>query len=293
MHYRDSPCIFQMGGSLFKEEKLSRFYKKRAISILTLYYFVHFAWILLNRQDFIKGLLLAPVELLGLQSVFTSVFGVLHNGGTWFISCIIISYFLFPLVHEIIQRSSFRTRFILLCLCIFIIRYMPYYATISGSMSLYTNPFYRTIEFIMGMLLASLKFNNNREGKEENKKKNIYYTIIVIISSFILLSGFHFHYKFIEDNSVILACIIIFCSSKIRCWRLSNSKCLIYASQLTYGFYILQLFVWTPSLKIIEFLNIGDNKFDFLVALFLLCFVCVIIHELYEKPLQRYLRKKI
>lgn len=48
-----------------------------------------------------------------------------------------------------------------------------------------------------------------------------------------------------------------------------------------------------PSLKIIEFLNIGDNKFDFLVALFLLCFVCVIIHELYEKPLQRYLRKKI
>ena len=163
-----------MGGSLFKEEKLSRFYKKRAISILPLYYFVHFAWILLNRQDFIKGLLLAPVELLGLQSVFTSVFGVLHNGGTWFISCIIISYFLFPLVHEIIQRSSFRTRFILLCLCIFIIRYMPYYATISGSMSLYTNPFYRTIEFIMGMLLASLKFNNNREGKEENKKKNIY-----------------------------------------------------------------------------------------------------------------------
>ena len=33
----------------------------------------------------------------------------------------------------------------------------------------------------MGMLLASLKFNNNREGKEENKKKNIYYTIIRLL----------------------------------------------------------------------------------------------------------------
>lgn len=278
-------------GNLFNKDNLCKFYKKRAISILPIYYLTHFVWIFFYEEDLIKGIIATPLELLGIQSVFSTVFGVLHNGGTWFISCIIISYFVYPLMQEIINKLSMKDRAIILLISLLLAAYMPYYAVLSGSMTLYTNPFMRVIEFFIGVVLASL-INNNDKKTENNFSSNIKSLCIVILCGLFLLAIFYKNIYKLQSFAIFALALILYYSAKIRCRCLERSVILRYASALTYSFYIFQIFIWTPSLEIIEFLEIGNNKFDFLVAMLLLIIVCVCVHELYEKPIQKILKTK-
>ena len=65
-------------------------------------------------EDIKLSLLLTPVEIFGVQSVFNSLFGILHNGGTWFISCILFAYFVYPLNHKLLINLSIKLKTILL-----------------------------------------------------------------------------------------------------------------------------------------------------------------------------------
>ena len=68
------------------------FYKKRAVGILPSYYVIAIVYILFcGSESALQNLILIPTETLGLQSVFSTLFSVTHNGGTWFISCIMFS----------------------------------------------------------------------------------------------------------------------------------------------------------------------------------------------------------
>ncbi|WP_081353006.1 acyltransferase family protein [Xylanibacter ruminicola] len=93
---------------------LKNFLLKRFISIYPLYYFVALAFIiLLGSESFQSLALLFPFEALGLQSCFTSLSKISHNGGTWFISCLTICYLLYPLLQWIIIRLKVKEKVIL------------------------------------------------------------------------------------------------------------------------------------------------------------------------------------
>ena len=94
-------------------KEIKRFYTKRLISILPLYY--TWALIVIVTKIVAKGipalweeLILFPVETLGIQSVFSTLFPYSHNGGSWFISCILICYFVFPLIHLLTKQDRLR-----------------------------------------------------------------------------------------------------------------------------------------------------------------------------------------
>lgn len=70
------------------------FYKKRFLGIMPLYWVVAILFYLDNSITNIDVILL-PVESLGLQAEFTGSFDIGHNGGTWFVSCLLICYFFF------------------------------------------------------------------------------------------------------------------------------------------------------------------------------------------------------
>ena len=93
---------------------LKNYLLKRFISIYPLYYFVAFAFmILLGSESFQSLALLFPFEVLGLQSCFTSLSMISHNGGTWFISCLTICYLLYPLLQWLIMRLKMKEKVIL------------------------------------------------------------------------------------------------------------------------------------------------------------------------------------
>lgn len=96
-----------------KKSVIKRFYFDRVISILPTYYFVAFLFSILLAVDSVwDQIILIPIETLCLQTIFTSLFTVSHNGGTWFISCIMICYLVFPLITLLIGKMSSRTKLI-------------------------------------------------------------------------------------------------------------------------------------------------------------------------------------
>lgn len=245
-------------------------------------------YVIFSESDIMKSVWLTPIELLGLQSMFPNVFGVLHNGGTWFISCIIIAYLVYPYLQELVKSQSTKCRVLLTILMAMLISYLPEIAIKYELGSLYTNPLLRLFEFATGALLASLIGCNL---VKECFKNNIVTICIVFISAMTIVYSFYAQIAELQYLNIILLCIALFISVYISCERLDNSRCLQYISGLTYHFYILQLFLWIPSLKIVKWLSIEAWKWNFIVPFFLLIIMCIIVHEIYEKPVKKLLKK--
>ncbi|MFQ8841409.1 MAG: acyltransferase family protein [Clostridium fessum] len=87
------------------------FYIKRFLNILPLYYVVAIIFIIIYRRgNLLDELLLLPIEALGIQSVFTTLFPISHNDGTWFVSCILICYLIYPFMQEVIKQSNVQQK---------------------------------------------------------------------------------------------------------------------------------------------------------------------------------------
>ena len=98
-------------------KEIKFFYLKRMISVLPLYYAYAIVNVLINittkwpAKNF-EEIILFPIETLGIQSVYSTLFPFSHNGGSWFISCILICYFVFPLLNILTRELSDKNRII-------------------------------------------------------------------------------------------------------------------------------------------------------------------------------------
>ena len=142
---------------LTKIYNLVYFYKKRILGLFPVYYVSAILYtIFIAPETPLQKVLLLPIEALGLQSVYDSLFSVGHNGGTWFISCILICYLIFPLLQIICKQISNRAKLILFSLCCFLLIISPFIKKAFDLSSIYSNPFFRLLEFIIGVTVASV-----------------------------------------------------------------------------------------------------------------------------------------
>ena len=114
---------------LGKLVNIKLFYKKRYITILPIYYLVGTLYIIFfwgGTESLQENVILMPIEILGLQSVFTSIFSVSHNGGTWFVSCILLCYLIYPFAQEIIKQISLKSKIKMLLLSVLVLLWSPF-----------------------------------------------------------------------------------------------------------------------------------------------------------------------
>lgn len=165
---------------------LRKFYIKRLATILPVYYVVGLVytvlWIATGRISAVKALLIFPVELLGLQSVFSSLFSIAHNQGTWFISCLLLCYFIFPLICFLVKNLSKRDSLIGIVIMYLIASYPIVIIRSFDTMGVYSNPFFRGVEFTIGVMLG--RIIENFKAVNSKSKMNI-----VFIPSAMLLWG--------------------------------------------------------------------------------------------------------
>ena len=70
-----------------------------------------------------------------------------------------------------------------------------------------------------------------------------------------------------------------------------DNKVVMYASEITYAFFLAQLFIWKIMYQLIEIFDIQRNSLK-IVASFCVCILIAVgIHELIEKPVKKILRK--
>lgn len=275
---------------LTKINNIVYFYKKRILGLFPVYYVSAIIYtIFIAPETPLQKVLLFPIEILGLQSIYDSLFSVGHNGGTWFISCFLICYLTFPLLQIICKQISNRAKLILFLLCCFVLFISPFIIKVFELSSIYSNPFFRLLEFAMGVILASAYAMCTKYifiyKIFVNKVTIIVMTIWIIL--FISVCNWRGigsgNYMFLSIGTLIPLAIIVYNLGNLEFGKIISNKVVLYLSSLSYSFFLSQLFMPKLGKLIFEYFDC-PNILKILVLLSLCVVISITLRELVEKP---------
>lgn len=286
------------GRPLSDKKAILFFWKKRVLRVMPIYWASALAsvvWLLAFKHDtWINELVVAPIEILGMQNVFHSLAGVSHNPGTWFVSCMLICYAAYPFLQELIKQFSLREKAVsLLALTAFLL-YAPIITQHFHTETVYSDPFFRLLEFTIGVLLAALK-------AEMDKKQIVllYKWRSIALAATVLLvgvtvadragifAGDHMFYSWIS-----LPCfsVLLLGLSGAKSDVLDRSRALKYLSNLSYSFYLAQLFSFQPCKLLIARFSIESNLAKILLGWSSTFLIALCIHRV-ELLLNRFTKR--
>ncbi len=283
---------------LSKINNVKTFYLKRFASIIPLYYFVSIIYIIFLSDETIKAnVVLAPVELLGLQSIFSSLFNISHNGGTWFISCLLICYFFYPFIQELIKQLSTKEKSIVAVLLVFLIIYSPLLVKYFDLQSIYTNPLIRGFEFTIGVLLSSFILGKVQKG-DKLLLSFVSFGCEIIILIFLVTCGVNHsievsNYMYYDCLIVPMSIIMILTVSNVRVKNEVLIKSINYFSSLSYSFFLAQFFTWDVTEILIDKLQMHNNISHIIISFSVCIIFAIVLHELIERPIKKYLLRKL
>ena len=284
--------------SLITIDNLKKFYLRRAINIFPVY------WLYISYRTFVfedalvNKIMTLPIEALGLQSIWhgLSLYG--HNDGTWFISCILFCYALFPFAKEILWQISFRSKIIVFIVFSIISVYTPFLCKVTRFdfiYSIYSDCIFRFLEFSLGCILFSV-MTDNRFKKCD--LLNTWYAFLIELG--ILIAGVSIGVMLgIGTEDYILYSVIgiplftsmLFTLSGVEVNNSIVRHIIIYFRNISYEFYLMQYFAFLLAPKILDALNIYSNMNRIIVSILLCIFISTAVYYLFEKPVTKKLRK--
>lgn len=283
---------------LMEKKALGGFYLKRFLSIMPLYYtFALLYLVFLGKETWAENLLLLPVETFGLQSTFTSLFGVTHNHGTWFVSCLLLGYFIYPFLQVLVKQQTTKRKVLMIVLLIAIELWATIIRRRFHTYPIYDNPFYRLLEFSIGVLVADI--NLGVSGKIMDVMRS--WTLLIVMSVmgvagvFLLLYLFDFDLQdYMLLNWIVLPCLVVMLfalGSRSVGW-LERSKLLSYASKISYAFFLSQLFVWPIGKWFIKQIGYDDNWIRVLIAFSICLVISMLMYGIIQKRIVGMIRSK-
>ena len=282
--------------SLVQAPALKNFYLKRIFGIFPLYLVVAVLYVVtLGEESVFQNLVLLPIELLGLQSVFSTLFPVSHNGGTWFISCLLFAYLAFPLMQEIVKQMTTRAKWMSLAICTAILFWSPLVVHTFKTDSIYSNPFFRGLEFFIGVLLCSLPIRDGFAKILATWKALLVEVLLLVagISIAVRLNIFVGNYMLYDWIVIPLFACMILTLASLKSLRLQNSKVLRYASAASYAFFLAQTFNTEIENWLFAACDIQNNVLQIVMSVALCAVMAIALHELVEKPCAKVLKKKL
>lgn len=288
---------------MWRPKEILKFYIKRIIAIIPLYYTYALACVIFNiiaggTKAAIEELILFPIESLCLQSVFSTLFPFSHNGGSWFISCIMICYFAFPLLNILTQRITDKARTCIIIILSAILLWSPFVEYFFKCNSIYSNPFFRMLEFAIGILVCQLNM------RDTDYKPVLFLrqpwvcllTVILLVAGVSLAQYLHIRGDYMLYSWIALPCFVslLFSLGHIRFERLQKLRTIRYLSALSFAFFLTQEnYVWTTTRFLrekLELTGIIGNGFNIFMSLAICFTVANILYFLVEKPSTTYLR---
>ena len=278
---------------------LKRLYFKRFISIFPLYLFVSLLYmIFFGSENLRQNIVLLPVETLGLQSHFSTLFDVSHNSGTWFISCLFFCYLLFPLLQGFTRQISNRSRLITMSICIFIVLWAPLVVHTFSTAGIYESPFFRVLEFFIGVLLCGLTNNIGVHSKFA-----FVGSLRAFFAEFVLLFGLVSlgvykgvavgNYNLYNLIALPLFILMIATLSLVKSPALSKSKALRYCAKISFAVFLAQTFNTEIENFIFTKFGIYGNVLKILIPFAVCAILAITMHHLVEKPCGKILKRKL
>ncbi len=296
-------CFFVVSGfsiyynnsnrNLLDAGELRTFYKKRFITLFPIYILVHMLSYVLVENTLQQKIYSTPVELLGLQSMYGGLFGISHSGATWFISSLLLGYFIYPLVQELLKMNR-RCIYLVTSVIFSVLVYSEVVMLqIFGVQPGYVNPVFRAMQVAFG---AALCMAFTEDDKGNNKKAALMMAVNLIITGLITVFTLHYKMGIVYVTTPLyyyLIALAMLISIKFKPRLLTKSKLIKYAGSLTFYFFILQVFLWRLSAKVCGLTGFESNKGKLLVSFVLCVALSILCKELYDKHVQKYLKNKL
>lgn len=284
-------------------DELKHFYLKRLIAIIPLY----FVWALLlvtaniilnGKGAALQEMILFPVEFSGIQSVYSSLFSFSHNGGSWFISCILICYFLYPLLNILTKSLSDKVRFITALVLSFILLWSPFVQHYFHLQSIYSNPFFRALEFAIGILVCQLNTSTAPSNLISFLRKPLMCIASIVclvvgvsIARILNIPGDYMLYSWVALPSFIIMMISLG-SYEFR--NLQKSKVVKYLSELSFCLFLGQIiYVWYAVKFGMEYIGCDSNIVKISLSFLLVFSIANFLHYFVEVPSSKYLKQRL
>lgn len=237
-----------MGKQLNDGKQILGFYKKRLLTILPTYYLLNICYAFIIDGQMQDALRLLPIQLVGMSAPFRGLFGIFVTGGTWFVSCILIAYFVYPLLHQILSQLNWGKKLLIVVILLFLRYYSSWIDKVYSLDSNYANPFFRGMEFAMGVFLYDL-LAHDFAGWQKKTLLGVSSGVLLLAAAYCLrgrtaavvsLAG-----RYVPV--IVMFICVLFISLQLRCAFLERSKVLSYLSKLTYPFYLMHMLAWKLS----------------------------------------------
>lgn len=298
---------FYEGRTLLDGRELHGFYCRRLVSIYPLYLVIVLSFLLVFDASTIGQKLLAlPVELLLLQAWFPGFFSYSHNNGTWFLSCLMFAYLLFPLLKRFLEQAGRRLLVFLCALTYVLCATSPFIVNTYALPDIYSNPLLRLLQFAEGMALSALL---SRSCEKPSKRQALLGAVTAAVSGVALAAiigklaeaewfiGQYVSYGFVTLPLFMLLIAGTAVAELGSSPREPFNTVLKNLSAFAYPMFLAQFFVWNPVAGIKSaypqlFVSHGNWKTLLLAAS--ICAVSTLILRFWiDIPCQRLLKKAL
>lgn len=282
---------------LMEKRNLSKFYLKRLLGIIPLYYFFAILYILLSgKESMVDNVLLLPIEALGLQTTFTSLFNVTHNGGTWFISCILLAYLIYPFMQTVCKQFNGKSKVMLLIILACLDIWGSVISHRFHTALTYDNPFYRIVEFACGLLVADMNMEYDNKFILVLRSWGILICSITVLVVGVSLMRQYLHFEdYMQYNVVVLPCFIsmLFSLGTLRFPILERTSAIGYLGKISYVFFLVQFFAWIVGRWVVDGIGYNHNWLRIVVSFTYCVLASILAYELVQKPITKIVKSKI
>lgn len=283
--------------NLLEKQSLMKFYIKRMLGVLPLYYIMALLYVLLFRTEtLVDNILLFPIEVLGLQSTFSSLFSVSHNGGTWFVSCLLLGYLVYPFLQTIIKLLNTTQKGILLLLFIFLDIWSCVISHRFNTAWTYDNSFFRILEFTCGLIMADINYSNqNKWLKIIQSKWALLCSVMVLFVGVSVMRHYTMCNDYMAYNIIAIPCfgIMMLSFGRLRMPILERSRIIGYLGTVSYGFFLSQFFAWKVGKWTLYYSGHDINWLRILIPFMFCVIASIAMYELIQKPITKYVNLRI
>lgn len=285
---------YQHKDDIFNSNWIKSFYKKRFISIMPSYLLVCLIYPFCFPHQIKDWVMLLPVDLFGIQTIYRTIFGILHNGGTWFVSCLLFCYIVYPIIKVIIHNSNKLYVVIMLLVIHFLLMYSNIVIMNYSLDSFYSNPIARCFEFSIGIIFAELVFSSDMSNKHMfSDWLTVLYITLISLFLGVLSSRNNLQNFILSFFPIPVILVILLLSTRLFCEKIENSKVLSTLSGMSYHFFLVQIFLWEITDGILNLFGLEGNLYKIFGSLSLCTLISYLVYNFYDKPVRKFLIRKV
>lgn len=206
-----------------------------------------------------------------------------------------ICYFVYPLIQVLTKSLTDRARLRLILILGAILLWSPFVQHYYDLQTIYSNPFFRVLEFSIGILVSQMNVQTQTDNKLILLLRK---PLVCVLSAIGLVAGVSIAYyigvphDFMLYNLVALPCFISLLVS-LGYLKFKPSRVLQYLSNLSFSIFLSQLIlVWYGVKFILGTIGCESNIAKIILSA-IVCFgVANFFHYCIEKPSTKYLKAK-